>query len=228
MKVLLTCFALLVSVPSFCQLGINFRYQNLDSEKWEGWTKEDQLFSRSYELGLDYWFRLKNYRVEFMPEIYHYRSKTSTVDREYGYSSFGFAGNTNFYILDFIGDCDCPTFSKDGNFFTKGFYLSASPLIEYQNKKIGMGSDAEESYTSFGYGAAIGAGVDIGITDLITISPFVRYKFLPNTKWDTLAVIHAEVGEETTNTTLGFLQVGIRLGFRPDYVREQNKYRFRR
>ncbi|WP_235295681.1 hypothetical protein [Portibacter marinus] len=227
MKSFVIGFLLFLAYPCFSQLGIHSRYQRINAELWNMWTNEEQLFTNGYEIGLDYWFRLKNYRIEFLPEIYAFRSTTSSERSTFRFSSLGLAANAHFYILDFIGDCDCPTFSKDGNLFTKGFYLSIAPLLEYQNKQVISGDPMIADFQNFGYGATIGAGVDFGVNDLITITPYVRFKFLPGSKWDTLALERAVAGQDETVTSLSFFQFGLRLGFRPDYVREQNKYGFR-
>ncbi len=217
------------------QLGINARYGNINPVEWESISQEGQLFNSHLELGVDYWFRLKNFRVEFTPEIFGGRSSTSNNAWSYQFTNLGIQANTNFYIMDFEGDCDCPTFSKDGNFFSKGFHISIAPIAEYQAKSLENVEVSLDEYRSINFGATLGAGIDIGITDLVTVTPYIRYKFVPNSKWEGFASIHHQADNpgsfidfSDNEQLLRYPQFGIRLGFRPDYVRQQNKYRFRR
>ena len=210
------------------QFGVNFRYANMNPQHWENQTGIHNMFDQTYDFGVDYWFRLKNYRIEFTPELYYSRSSTTAAPLHLDQSSFGFSGNTNFYIFDIIGDCDCPTFSKDGNFLTKGFFLSAAPIFEYNSKEATHDEDLVELLDNdYLLGFSVGAGVDIGILDLLTITPYIRYKVLPSSKWDDLQFAQSPMVEDES-TVVNYLQFGVRLGFRPDYVREQNKFRRRR
>ncbi|GLR16303.1 hypothetical protein GCM10007940_09180 [Portibacter lacus] len=210
------------------QIGLQFRYSSLNVEEWTDATKEADLFKNNFDFGIDYWLRLKEYRVEFNPELYTSRASTEGNSANYKSEVYGLSTNTNFYIFDFIGDCNCPTFSKDGNFFTKGFFISATPMVEYHTKKAESVDDGPELKVNNTYFAgAIGAGVDIGLTDLITITPYIRYKLTPNVSWDGLSQFEGMENVEDEKFLLKQLQFGVRLGFRPDYIREQNKYRFR-
>ena len=229
MKIIYIVLLSLFTLPLFGQAGISTSYQNVNPKLWKSWTGQQNLFDDSYEFGIDYWFRLKNYRVEFTPQVYHYRWSTETPNYVgYRLRSTGFAANTNLYIFDFIGDCDCPTFSKDGTFISKGFHLSLAPVVEYlslENFTDIAGEGTEDKMVV--YGIKVGAGLDIGINDLLTLTPFVRYKYMPSVDWEGLAAINIDENAEYETANLGFLQFGVRLGLRPDYVREQNKYRFR-
>lgn len=209
------------------QIGLNFRYGDMNPQLWEAQSSTERLFASTYDIGIDYWFRLKNYRVEFMPEIYTSVSKTANESSEYRYTGYGLASNVNIYLFDFEGDCGCPTFSKDGNFITKGFYLSVAPFIQNNNKAEWSEGDTRTKVSSLSYGGSIGAGIDIGIRDLITLSPYIRYKFVPVDSWSGFqAANSSSIPDENINTS--YIQVGLRLGFRPDYVREQNKFKKRR
>lgn len=228
MKFFLSLVFSISFLTSYSQVGIHMRYQNLDVVPWEEVSKVDGLFSNTLEFGVDYWFRLKNYRIEFMPELYFGNAKNEQAGSSYSFRNLGLAANTNFYVFDFIGDCQCPTFSKQGTFLTKGFFLSVAPLAELQFKKAGGPANEEAvENQSFHFGGSLGAGVDIGLTDLITLTPYVRYKLILNADWENLGLYVADFSQSNPYLQNN-LEFGIRLGFRPDYVRSQNKYRFRR
>ncbi len=228
MKYVFTSIIFFYIISAHAQLGINFRYQNMNPSLWKEQANINNLFASNYELGLDYWLRLKNYRIEFMPELFASRSGTNTQNINYSFQSVGIAANTNFYIFDFIGDCNCPTFSKDGNFFSKGFFLSLAPILEYQQKQLKFDFENNKFDNDLNFAFSIGAGLDIGILDLITISPFVRYKMFPSISWNGFAEAHSLVNQTDKSYNINYLQLGLRLGFRPDYIREQNKFKNKR
>ncbi len=104
-----------------------------------------------------YWWRLKNYRMEFFPSFLMEQSYLPASDLQLGGELI-----TKLYLLDFKNDCNCPTFSKSGVAFKKGIHLEVSPGFFYPTE------DKE-------WGLMIGGGIgyDIGLSDLLTIVPMV-------------------------------------------------------
>ena len=142
-------------------------------------------FAPSYVVGLDYWFRLKNQRVEFYPQLSYlisgkekYNSSFDTNEAiEQSITMPALKMNVRFYPMDFKGDCNCPTFSKQGDTFQKGFFIFASAgynLLQKTSKSSLIDGTETVSQSLFSYG--IGAGIDIGLSDFVTISPFVSYE----------------------------------------------------
>lgn len=228
MRYVIGLLAFITFMHCDAQIGINYRYQNLNPSLWEEQTKIPNLYNSTHDFGIDYWFRLKNYRVEFSPEVFMTRAKTVEANTNNTFNSIGIATNTNVYIFDFVGDCNCPTFSKDGNLFTKGFYVSVNPTIEFQQNEFQEETVVVQDVSRVVLGIAIGAGVDIGITDLITISPYIRYKYLPSTSWTGDVTSSQLPADPSQKFAMSYPQFGLRLGFRPDYIREQNKFKKRR
>lgn len=150
------------------QVGVNGRYlkPNLNN------NGEESIITSGYGIGLDYWFRLKTKRIEFMPEI-GYENYNLEIE-QLKMSSFYFMFKTNFYLLNFNEDCNCPTFSKEGNTISKGFYISIAPLV----KSFSLKSDVTEN--EIVGGVVLGAGLDIGITELFTITPNIGYEITSN------------------------------------------------
>ena len=130
---------LFLAIPCIlsAQFGVHATYQT--AEQVSQFPSNDFPIS-GFAFGADYTFRLAQKRVEFFPELnYSFTETTSPVIDTRGSQvtledkAFGFYFNTNVYIFDFEGDCDCPVFSKDGNFLKKGFFLQLSPGINYHN-----------------------------------------------------------------------------------------------
>ena len=220
---------------STAQFGITIK-QNFNSfQVWEDRSAAAlrstvDLFPLGQEYGFDYWVRLKNRRIDFLPQLAFstFRTKLNGSSFIDGYilNRGHFNLNTNFYFLDFNNDCDCPTFSKQGNFLTKGFFIQLSPGIVYNRELINYIVD-DPDYdlkTNVSYKLGIALGLDIGFTDLFMITPMVGFNYYPSVDWESFDLLHydATIISPTSNqTTIQEFQVGIRLGFRPDY---QNRF----
>jgi len=200
----------------------------IDGTPYEG----DKFIGDGIEYGFSYWFRLKDYRVEFMPEVSFQSLETSNsgdntpnLNWDFSKQSYYLTFNTLIYTLDIEGDCNCPTWGKDGSFIEKGFFVGISPGIAYHtlettivNDPLGMGSTSINKF-AFRIGASV--GLDIGITKWITITPYATANFTPGLTWDNLQnfVDLSKPGDVATK--IWQIQPGLRLTFRPDYLKEQ-------
>jgi hypothetical protein len=198
-KVLLLLPFLLISFLLSAQIGFNagYSYMRAKSDVYGSWVESGSV------VGANYWFRLKNKRIEFLPSVEISRFLSlSNEDRQL--LLVGAYWNTKFYIFDFQGDCNCPTFSKHGNTFGKGFFLSVSPGIEYGKTNIDADDETsileEQEWLPT---AAIGAGLDFGISDLLTLTPYAQFRF-------------AQSNGTQSNTTVERFVAGINIGLRFD------------
>ncbi|MEN0004734.1 MAG: autotransporter outer membrane beta-barrel domain-containing protein [Bacteroidota bacterium] len=218
---LVLLFAVL-QTPLFGQFGINASYCFNDAPDWQGRdleivSQDAQVLADGFAFGIDYWFRLKNQRIEFLPELNFARfAIDETVD--FTVTNYSLFFNTNIYFLDFQGDCDCPTWSKEGPTLEKGLYFQLSPGITYIQQEIEtIISTLDDSELAFSLGA--GLGFDIGISDLITITPNAGVRYFFPTNWEDLEILNLESSDSsppsTESTNLQF-HAGIRLGFRFD------------
>jgi|GEM_PF-191152 len=224
----LVCFFLFVNVSS-AQFGASVRYSQNTAKNWNSIYQtfsedETKLFDSGLEFGLNYWFRLKNYRVEFLPEISYASLKSENLvnvrANSHALTSYNFNFNVQIYALDFEGDCNCPTWSKDGDLIKKGFYWLLSPGISKHNissKFLLEDENIEDtSITSFRLGA--GLGLDIGINDFLTVSPFAIYNINFGNNWENQTTTYdSSLPSENNSSSINQLQVGMRVIFRPDY-----------
>ena len=173
--------------------------------------------------GADYTFRLAQNRIEFFPELNYSSLKTSNANADNGLATvnledkaFAFYFNTNIYIFDFAGDCDCPVFSKDGNFLKKGFFLQISPGVSYHNydyiESDGLLEVRTVNDDDFSYSLAGGVGIDIGVSEHLTITPYfrARYHFDTEIEGYTGDVL---LSEKTDNFPMWQMNAGVRIGF---------------
>ncbi|MCP3928611.1 MAG: hypothetical protein GY705_05860 [Bacteroidetes bacterium] len=235
MKKNVLLFFSLILLPGFlsAQIGISGAYQSMDAGNWESIidSKVDPLspennFNNNYAVSIDYRFRLKSLRIEFLPELSFFQTKnhfrdSNNAPHHLDVNFFGFRLNTNIYSLNMEGDCDCPTFSKGGSLVQKGLFFQLSPGIDYLNKKHQYQenypesslTDAKNNNWAFSIGA--GLGLDIGLSETFTLSPTLRARFYPKAKWDYLASeLDANESVEKETSSLLHLSAGIKLGIR--------------
>ncbi len=228
---------LAAALPLAAQFGITGGYRFNEATNWKlqnSISDDIKIFGDGYSIGLDYWFRLKNYRVEFLPELNfsqfseaHQAGENDLRSTEV--AAISFFMNTNFYLFDFKGDCDCPTFSKQGNLLKKGFFVQLSPGLTHFSQKVQLPAthfDSNARVLSLG----LGAGFDIGLTDLLTLSPILGLRYYATSEWEELRNIgdandFSGVFLKDTKSDVMQFFTGVRLGFRFDYDRPGSRRR---
>ena len=207
-------------------------------KQWQSKISPDVLYGKSYSIGVAYWFRLKSRRIEFHPGAYIHLSnqRISPYNNNNGLPDWTFAKQNGYgvelpihiYFLDFKETTKAPTHSKEGSFFKKGIYGYLTPgfrrvtyeLIGYESEVFMLTLDERDKQNLFTIAA--GLGLDIGIGDLFTISPYGGVEFVPNMEWETLndyiETSSSPGNNERDNMTT--LTLGVRLTLRPDYMRQ--------
>ncbi len=174
----------------FCQIGLSGGYKTFNPAGWnEGFfteLNENPYPMGGWQVGLDYWFRLKKRRIEFSPELSFSKYQTNFEENKLSHKVIGFHFNTDIYVFDLASDCNCPTFSKDGNFFSKGFFVEIAPGAIMSSNKFSQGDPRFESNRGeeLAFGGYAGVGLDLGFSDLFTITPIFRFHYYPNINWD--------------------------------------------
>ncbi len=145
-------------------------------------------------LAVSYEWALENYRVQFHPSLYYGQSTEEIMiaeDANLEQAFSGFALPVRFYLLDFEGDCNCPTFSKTSNFFSRGFFFEAAGFYQRINQRLNV-PGGDQSFQN--YGASIGLGLDIGLSDHWTFTAFARTGqwFTPSVADDKLELLSFE------------------------------------
>ena len=213
-KWLIISFLVILPMLAAAQIGVNISRVNSGLTAWYQNADNDYKM-QGMAYGIDYWFRLPNRRVEFFPELNYNAAQyeEGNVNEDEGWlvdnKAFAFYFNTHFYLLDFDSDCDCPTWEKDGNFLQKGLYVAVSPGISRHTTSTTFGSVGTisgEKHQSTAYSLGAGIGLDIGITKLLTITPFYRARYFRDIQFS----------PRLENNGSEFLQTefGIHLGYR--------------
>ncbi len=212
------------------QIGVNVFYDNhISAPDWDDARGSDDasMLSNMYGVSVDYWFRLKNYRIEFLPEVGVKLGTHDDIVRfdderiEMKTTHYHFVANTNIYVLDLEGDCNCPTFGKEGGLFKKGFYVQVGPGLSMfsPDPKLNDYSMGE----SLAFFFSLGAGLDIGITKYLTVTPWIRFQRHLNQNWQ--SIYYNITGDELRTldieSSVSDLLLGLRVGYRFDYRKSQ-------
>lgn len=225
------CFiGILICTAAQAQFGIGGTFQSFESHYWESVfeRREDAALQRSMP-GVSgyYWFRLEDVRIEFLPEAGYFRSVGSaTSGLEANISAVSGQLHVDVYLLDLINDCDCPTFSKQGTFFQRGVFVEVTggaDLMQLDlDDQAGGGKVLEVSEVV--PRAGIGIGLDIGISDLVTITPVAFMHWHAQPEWDGLTAI-LDIDPDSIHESNGnwYKGVTLRAIFRPDYLRRTRR-----
>ncbi|MGB3548845.1 MAG: autotransporter domain-containing protein [Saprospiraceae bacterium] len=215
-QLLFTLCLLAASLPLSAQFGVSGHYRGGNPyASRDGNAGADFYPLRGPEISLDVWFRLKQTRIEFLPTISYGQNKSDgqpEVDIP-GITGrqFSLFFNTNFYLFDIKGDCGCPTFKKEGPALQKGFFLQVGP--GYVNHAINLegGRRSEQSFAAHNFSLNLGLGLDIGISELITLSPYAGVRYFPSFRDG--GYVNVQDGDRSSFTQP---RAGLRVGFRFD------------
>lgn len=193
-----------------------------EQELQEMYGNQFRLFAGGERIGLNYWLPLKSKRIEFLPSVEYTTFGTSpnginSVERveRFNASLIGAFINTRIYPFDFQGDCTCPTFSKGGDFFQKGLFVMVSPGVErFQTTyEVELTQEDVTEYSATEWKASLGGsvGLDIGISELVTLTPLVGVRYSANLNGD-----HLIQQEDIEASESGWWQLfgGIHIGLR--------------
>ncbi|HKK88921.1 MAG TPA: hypothetical protein VJ917_08730 [Saprospiraceae bacterium] len=163
----------------------------------------------SLNMAFSYEWALEDYRVQFHPSLYYGQSVSKveiTEDLQIDQVFLGVALPVRFYLLDFEGDCNCPTFSKSSNFFSKGFFFEAAGFYQLVKQNLNV-SGGEQDLQNFG--ASIGLGLDIGLSDHWTVTFHAR-----TGQWFKSSVTDENIDLLSfEDASTGFYQIGLSLTY---------------
>lgn len=160
------------------QISFNGGFNYLNYESQDRTSQEvlnEKLSGFSFELA--YWFRLKDYRVEFYPgvglSLLNSNSHSAIDDFDLRLTHLFWA--TRIYPFSFEDDCMCPTFNKQSGIFEDGFFVSLTPHYLFAENSVKWSSE-EYKVKSNTFMLDLGIGLDIGISEFLTLTPEIRYR----------------------------------------------------
>ncbi|TXB60553.1 hypothetical protein [Phaeodactylibacter luteus] len=219
-------FVALHALSASAQTGLNARYAvpaGSSAAFTDASGQEASYYQQAYSFGLDYWIPLGQARIDLLPELnYAFSSHQPAflpgLPATYRQQWLSFFANLNIYPFDLQGDCDCPTFSKSGNTLQKGFFLQASPgVTAYQSRISGQSpAGGQEQQWSTSWSAGLAAGIDFGLSDFVTLSPMIGYRYFHR---HSVAIVKDSPEGPVPDfdpQAISHLWAGLRLGFRFD------------
>ncbi len=230
LKYLLLIGILFIGLQVSAQFGVRLKYNSSDFPNFDKNfnifpDNNTNVFGSGVEGGVDYWFKLKKRRIEFMPELAFSYASTSFKSQGLGLEKINLTGyhfnfHTNIYALDLEDDCNCPTFSKQGASFNKGLFFHFTPGLGYYTTKStfdGQGT-FENEIKDLVFRAGVGIGLDLGVSDLLTLTPILSYYFHSKMNWTDPPNGWIYEFPHIVSDNQKLLQLTLRLGFRPDYT----------
>ena len=203
---------LITTLTTYGQVGVNIRHTLSFSSDWK--TRFASEMNNYQEISLNYWFRMPNKRIEFLPEVIYAANNYQYLEGTHEFRRIGVGLVGILYPLDLVGDCDCPTFSKQNGFFKKGWFIGISSHLGQESLSLDRESgdvllDDKALFIRIG----LTTGLDFGLNDLITLTPYWSYNrsILPSSYQDFFS--------NNVGGKLSELQLGLRAGFRFDYKR---------
>lgn len=178
-------------------------------------TFEGPEFDPGVEVAVNYWFRLPKQRVEFSPTVYYARSGVEASDASL--SEYGAQMKVNVYPFDFLGDCDCPTFGKQGPQLQKGLFLQVSGGYAFYDLSSDNGFEvaSQEDGSGLTYGGAI--GLDFGLSNLVTLTPIGGVRFGAAPYQETVFRTGTNPEGVTYGPKLTTFYAGLQVSFRFDH-----------
>ena len=212
--------ALGFSAVSMAQIGVRTVYTLNNFSDWNQWARNasqvDEFFPSMLEFGLDYRLALKRIRLEFYPYLSYGLSETAinASAAKIKLNQIGAGVDMRYYPMDTDSDCNCPTFSKQGDFLQKSFFI----MLSIGTRMYDLSTTTENIVESNGLAYQIGggAGLDIGFSDFFTLTPFAQLAYGGGYRYDELASVLATPADFSSSLTQTIL--GLRLGFRFDYT----------
>lgn len=217
MRIIQLSLLIIFSLTLSAQMGIELGYQQpLTDPPLSNSIGEHTTYDNwGYRVGFDYWYRLKKKRIEFSPGVaYSYSSYQPSTSLAFPmeHHSFLIEPEVQFYLIDLLEDCNCPTFTKNADMFKKGFFLDLQPAIAYRITKVDDPSIPSEERKTKYIGLRIGAGpgFDFGISRFLTITPIIRAVYEIPLRWRWMGDGYASYN--------GFsVEFAVRFGMRFDY-----------
>jgi hypothetical protein len=166
---LLTCF---FTLPLAAQIGIQGQY-HLPGLIGETESLPRPALESAWSAGLVYTFRQSGIRWEWIPGLFYLQTVGNTQEQDLKGTGLMAGLDTRVYPMDLYGDCLCPTFSRKGALFQKGFFWEGGAGAWYLAQDTG--TEAESAASFF---LRVGAGLDIGLSRRFTITPGVRLQYM--------------------------------------------------
>jgi len=201
------------------QLDIVLDYQRPHFTDWDQvltvrYQDETPLFAHVFGAGVAYRYFPFDFRLGFAPEAgvsYRKESRSNSFHTsDYQWIQSTFYLPLQVFPFDFYGDCNCPTFGRQNDFFKKAIYFKLIPSVSINLLQFGDSESVSSTDVSWGVGGGI--GMNIAMSELITLAPEFSYHERFGHKWDGFSAAH-EQPDALDDTAAYGLRFSIRISF---------------
>lgn len=148
-------------------------YNNTGNNDKTGWHFIDD----GWTTGIDYRIKFKSVRIKFVPELNYSRLTRFAASRDKNFknttSVFSFYFNTDLYLFDLRGNDYALNNKKTASFLKRGLFIRLSPGISHWRMYDSFLDNIFIDSKIWGLNIAGSLGLDIEITDLLTITPII-------------------------------------------------------
>jgi hypothetical protein len=214
--VILVIFAMTISIFSAkSQVGLELM---ISQQRFSSWN--DQIdeygggkyhFMRfSYGAGVNYWFGMEKFRIDFTPGLYFmYSDHRNDRNHEpviYYRHTAGLKFDINIYPLDIRKlnfETDCPRFSGKSDFVTRNLFMQISPGIIGSYMNI---DNMDLKHFDIAGKIDLGIGIDLNIAGRLYVSPILKYGFNFQNNWRGFSEYHNSIyGSDRSAGNYGML-----------------------
>jgi hypothetical protein len=209
---MLLCMVM-IPVLGRAQLGVSMGYSWGNAPDWQMDLSAPP--GEGVLLGLEYALPFKQLRMELVPGLALSRLSTPEI-LGVNTTSTGYSAHLQWriYPFDLQGDCNCPTFSRQGNLLQKGIWLAALGGVTAMDNRINFDLLQGESIRrSLNVMGGVQLGLDLGLSEILTLSPFLGINYLPAVFWPELSTLLAPellVTAPAEKSPVSIVQLGMR------------------
>jgi len=196
---------LFISASASAQYDIELAFQKPRYYDWdkliaETADKDQQIFDWKAGVGFAYRIFPHEFRLGYRPGLHVFYGQKEliiadqTPTQNYRIIQSYLSFPVQVFPFDLWGDCNCPTFGRQNDFFQKAFYLEFLPAISIKQLSY-SNSNVSTSVLNVAAHVGFGAGLNIAMNKLLTFSPMLSYHIGMAEKWDGLGVLHDMVSD---------------------------------
>jgi len=179
------------------------------------YANESDIFQNAIGFGAGYRYFPHQTRIGYVPEIgiSYAKNEKSALFQQEGLTKYillqaYLSLSIQIFPLDLEGDCNCPTFGKQNDFFKKAFFLKFIPGLAYQNLQL-ENINANSVNHNFVYSFGFGTGINLALSQKLSIAPEVSYHFIYSENWNEFADFHIQKDSYDKTSAYKF-QAGLR------------------
>ena len=199
---------LLMMGAAKAQIGVTGLYQTGEFTE----LTEDRGKLNGYGAGIHYTRPLLDNRIAIAPELLYVQLKgNDALSNESGalqLSGIQLKIPFRFYFINFLKDCDCPTFRRKNGKVNSKLYFEIGPGLSYRS----METELDEGDWNTAFMLHLGLGIHLDLFDPLRLTPFVGLDYGFSGEQSDSDDVPFDVAEQSEGI---FLRVGMHFSLIP-------------